>query len=69
MSGTNATRCGRCGSPLAIRSHLNLRGDPLVFAETYTCGAIVVWGHVSGDPNIRPCRRDTDTDTDTGRTP
>jgi hypothetical protein len=49
------TVCKACKAPVVQRVYLQLPGTPLLFAETYQCGAVVCAGLVEGCPVVRSC--------------
>lgn len=55
------TSCQHCKAPIMARSHLSFLGDPL-FAETYQCGAVQLWGAVEGDGVARTCPEKPETE-------
>lgn len=49
------TQCPDCGAALYERFYLERGGDSVLFAETYVCGAVWLWGEVA--PEVRAARR------------
>lgn len=43
------TTCETCGARLLARTHVHRSGDPLLFVETYACGAARAWGMLEVD--------------------
>ena len=58
LAGVELMGCKDCGAVVVSRAHLVAKGCgeqlPL-FAETYTCGAIQLWGLIEGDGVARSC--------------
>ena len=51
------TACPHCGANLHERVRLGLPTAMFMFAETYECGAVLLWGSAPEDVNRRltPC--------------
>ena len=51
------TACPGCGSEVVKRVYLELQGDDPLFAETYGCGSVRLWGLAPDDNVVRKCLR------------
>lgn len=50
-----STACPTCKALIVSRRHVARPGDETLFAETYGCGAVLLYGLVEGDGVARSC--------------